>query len=74
MFFKVQLPLVAVICNPGLRERHWQDMSDLVNQNLKPNTGTTLRKLLKLNLMPYLEKYNFLIKGNVLYNKFYILM
>lgn len=53
---KVQLPLVAVICNPGLRERHWQDMSDLVSKDLKPNTGTTLRKLLNLGLMPFLEK------------------
>lgn len=53
---QTQLPLVGVICNPGLRARHWQDMSDLVGKDLKPNTGTTLRKLLNLGLMPFLEK------------------
>ncbi|XP_045030294.1 dynein axonemal heavy chain 7 isoform X2 [Daphnia magna] len=55
--FKVQLPIVGVICNPGLRDRHWKDMSDLVAKDLKPNTGTTLRKFLNLGLMPYLEKF-----------------
>ena len=54
---QVQLPLVAVLCNPGLRKRHWQEMSALVGTDLVPNTGTTLRKFLRLSLMSSLEKY-----------------
>ena len=56
-WIQVQLPLVAVLCNPGLRRRHWQEMSALVGTDLVPNTGTTLRKFLRLSLMPSLEKY-----------------
>jgi dynein heavy chain len=33
--FQAYLPLIAAVCNPGLRERHWQVLADVVHFNIK---------------------------------------
>ncbi|RXM98274.1 Dynein heavy chain 12, axonemal [Acipenser ruthenus] len=55
--FKDYIPTVSILCNPGIRARHWKQMSDIVSYDLTPNSGTTLRKVLKQNLTPYLEQF-----------------
>uniref|UniRef100_A0A8C5R657 Dynein axonemal heavy chain 12 n=1 Tax=Leptobrachium leishanense TaxID=445787 RepID=A0A8C5R657_9ANUR len=40
-----------------IRSRHWLQISEIVSYDLTPNSGTTLRKVLKQNLTPYLEKF-----------------
>ena len=45
------------MCNPGIRDRHWDKMSAIYKRNLKPDTGTTLRKVLQLGLDPYMEQF-----------------
>ncbi|CAJ1084997.1 dynein heavy chain 12%2C axonemal [Xyrichtys novacula] len=55
--FKNYIPLVSTLCNPGIRSRHWDQMSDIVGYDLTPDSGTTLRKVLKQNLTPYLEEF-----------------
>ncbi|XP_039627270.1 dynein heavy chain 12, axonemal [Polypterus senegalus] len=55
--YKNHVPLVAILCNPGMRPRHWNQMSAIVEYDLTPNSGTTLRKVLKYNLGPYLDKF-----------------
>ncbi|KAA8590936.1 hypothetical protein FQN60_001879 [Etheostoma spectabile] len=55
--FKDHIPVVSILCNPGIRARHWDQMSDIVGYDLTPDSGTTLRKVLKLNLAPYLEQF-----------------
>ena len=49
--------MVTILCNPGIRERHWQQMSEIVEYDLTPDSGTTLRKVLKQNLAPFLEQF-----------------
>ena len=49
--------MVTILCNPGVRARHWQQMSEIVEYDLTPNSGTTLRKVLKQNLAPFLEQF-----------------
>uniref|UniRef100_A0A803VKC7 Dynein axonemal heavy chain 12 n=1 Tax=Ficedula albicollis TaxID=59894 RepID=A0A803VKC7_FICAL len=55
---KEHIPTVVVFCNPGMRERHWQQMSDIVGYDITPDAGTTLRKVLKQNLSSYLGQFS----------------
>ncbi|XP_030830748.1 dynein heavy chain 7, axonemal isoform X1 [Strongylocentrotus purpuratus] len=55
--FKEYIPLVTSVCNPGLRERHWSQMADIVGFPLKPDEDTTLSKMIDMNLEPYLGKF-----------------
>ncbi|GCC21888.1 hypothetical protein chiPu_0000270 [Chiloscyllium punctatum] len=55
--FKEIVPLVSILCNPGMRPRHWAQVSEIMGYDLTPDSGTTLRKMLKLNLTPFLEKF-----------------
>lgn len=51
------IPVVSILCNPGIRSRHWEQMSEIVGYDLTPDSGTTLRKVLKQNLAPHLEAF-----------------
>ncbi|KAJ3154924.1 Dynein heavy chain 7, axonemal [Geranomyces michiganensis] len=55
--FMVNLPLIHVLCNPGMRDRHWSKMSSIAGFDIKPDGTTSLRKMLKLNLEGYLEPF-----------------
>ena len=55
--FKEHLPLVAVLFNPGLRDRHWDSMSDIVGYPIKPDEDSSLSKFIEMNLEPYLAKF-----------------
>ncbi|XP_073501399.1 dynein axonemal heavy chain 12-like [Phyllobates terribilis] len=50
------IPLVSILCNPGIRTRHWLQMSEIVGSELTPNSGSSLRKVLELSLDPYLHQ------------------
>ncbi|RKO94828.1 dynein heavy chain and region D6 of dynein motor-domain-containing protein [Blyttiomyces helicus] len=54
--FMTNIPVIQVLCNPGMRERHWNRMSDIVGSDIKPDGTTTLRKMLKLGLEAYLTQ------------------
>ncbi|XP_059163826.1 dynein axonemal heavy chain 12-like isoform X1 [Physella acuta] len=55
--FKEVIPVIAIMCNPGIRKRHWDRMNEIAGFNLTPDAGTTLRKMLKLNIEPFLEQF-----------------
>uniref|UniRef100_A0A8D1B9L3 Dynein axonemal heavy chain 12 n=1 Tax=Sus scrofa TaxID=9823 RepID=A0A8D1B9L3_PIG len=57
------IPTVSILCNPGMRTRHWKQLSEIVGYDLTPDSGTTLRKVLKLNLTPYLDKFEVISAG-----------
>lgn len=57
LVLQVHLPVISILCNPGIRDRHWDKMSLIYQRNLKPDTGTTLRKVLQLGLEPYMEQF-----------------
>ena len=54
--FKVNLPLVSVLCNPGLRDRHWKDISNIVGFRFVPDETTSLSSVLERNLGQYMEQ------------------
>ena len=45
------------MCNPGIRDRHWVLMSNLFGEDLTPDAGTTLRKMLKKGLEPFMSQF-----------------
>ena len=49
------LPVIHILCNPGLRPRHWKKLCVLTGLSITPDSGISLRKMLKFNLEPYLE-------------------
>ncbi|TRZ01398.1 hypothetical protein DNTS_018422, partial [Danionella cerebrum] len=61
--FKEYIPVVSILCNPGIRPRHWEQMSEIAGQDLTPDSGTSLRKILKQNLNPYLELFESISAG-----------
>ncbi|XP_055985527.1 dynein axonemal heavy chain 12 [Sorex fumeus] len=61
--FKEYIPTVTILCNPGMRGRHWKQISDIVGYDLTPDSGTTLKKVLKLNLAPYLDRFEVISAG-----------
>ena len=54
--FKDYLPIINVVCYHGLRDRHWDKMSEVVGFPLKPAPGTPLCKILELELDKYIEQ------------------
>ena len=57
--FKTQVPILQAVCNPGLRDRHWEQMTEVVGiDNFAPEPGASVSRYLDMNLEPYLEKFN----------------
>ena len=57
--FKTYQPLIDAVCNPGLRDRHWiamTDVIDVVGFELKRDDHTSLKKLLDKGVLDHLEK------------------
>ncbi|XP_004674896.1 PREDICTED: dynein heavy chain 7, axonemal [Condylura cristata] len=54
--FKQHIPLIHVLCNPGLRPRHWEAMSGIVGFPLEPTDDTTVFSFLDMNLEPFLDR------------------
>eukprot|EP00842_Homolaphlyctis_polyrhiza_P004869 jgi/Hompol1/5383/HPOL_004407-RA len=55
--FRSHLPLITVLRNPGLRDRHWEQMGQIVGQPILPDETTSLTKILDLNLTPFLSQF-----------------
>ncbi|XP_014396707.1 PREDICTED: dynein heavy chain 7, axonemal [Myotis brandtii] len=55
--FKQHIPLIQVICNPGLRPRHWEAMSNIVGFPLQPADESTVSPFLDMNLEQYLDRF-----------------
>ena len=58
------MPLISVLCNPGIRERHWHQMSDICGRDITPDAGTTLRKIKKMELEEFMDQFES-ISGNL---------
>lgn len=54
--FKGNLPLLTKICNPGLRDRHWNEISIAVEMDVKPDANTSLSHMIDYGLQKHLDK------------------
>ena len=55
--FKEHLPMVQALCNGGMRERHWERMSEVAGFDMTPDEEATLNKYLEMNLGSNLEAF-----------------
>ncbi|KAM4725109.1 LOW QUALITY PROTEIN: dynein axonemal heavy chain 3-like [Anableps anableps] len=51
--FKQHLPVLTTICNPGLKDRHWEMISSTVGFDVKPDENSTLLNMLDLGLSKF---------------------
>ena len=61
--FKKNLPLITSLCNPGMRDRHWDGMSEAVGFQLKPDEDTTLSKFVDMDLDSHKEAFEIISEG-----------
>ncbi|XP_067117728.1 dynein axonemal heavy chain 7 [Osmerus mordax] len=54
--FKENIPIVQVLCNPGLRDRHWDAMSVAVGFPLRSTEEACVARFLPMNLEAHLGK------------------
>ncbi|KAK2157592.1 hypothetical protein LSH36_188g04054 [Paralvinella palmiformis] len=54
--FKINMPLISTLCNPGIKDRHWESMSEKVGFSLKPGDDTPLMEVLQMGLEKYLDE------------------
>ena len=55
--YQETIPVIAVMCNKGMRPRHWVNMSDIAGYDITPDSGSTLRKMLKLDIEQFMENF-----------------
>jgi dynein heavy chain len=53
--FSLNFPAIRILCNPGLRNRHWEKMESVAGFEIKPDASTSLKKMLKLNIDTFLS-------------------
>jgi dynein heavy chain len=54
--FKPHVPLITVLCNGGLRDRHWEQFAEVVGFSIKPHEKTSLGDMIERKLEPHLTK------------------
>ncbi|XP_036594745.1 dynein heavy chain 1, axonemal [Trichosurus vulpecula] len=53
--FKPYIPLIQGLRNPGMRNRHWEILSESININVKPKANLTFARCLEMNLQDHIE-------------------
>ncbi|XP_063282706.1 dynein axonemal heavy chain 1 [Pelobates fuscus] len=53
--FKPYIPLIQGLRNPGMRNRHWEILSDQIQINIKPKANLTFTRCLEMNLQDHIE-------------------
>uniref|UniRef100_A0A8C5QWI6 Dynein axonemal heavy chain 3 n=3 Tax=Leptobrachium TaxID=161697 RepID=A0A8C5QWI6_9ANUR len=54
--FKVHLPIISVVCNRGMKSRHWEQISEIVGFTITPEQDTSLISMLEYGLSKFIDK------------------
>lgn len=61
--FQVHMPLVRIFCNPGLKDRHWEEVSNVISKNsdlkgfvVRPDKEFPLKKLKDAEIYKFADK------------------
>ncbi|XP_071441952.1 dynein axonemal heavy chain 7 [Hetaerina americana] len=55
--FKEHMPIVQTLGNPGMKARHWEQVSEIVGFPIKPGPELTLAKIIDYSLNDYLPRF-----------------
>lgn len=55
--FKVNMPTIQTLGNPGMKERHWEQISEMVGFPIKVSPDLTLERIIEFGLEEYLPKF-----------------
>lgn len=55
--FKEHLPIIQTLGNPGMKERHWEKISEIVGFPIKVDDELTLEKVIDYGLDDYIDKF-----------------
>lgn len=55
--FRDHMPLVQTLFNPGMRDRHWEQISTVVGFPLHPTPDSNLAKFIDMNLEQHIPAF-----------------
>lgn len=55
--FKEHMPIIQTLGNPGMKDRHWEKVSEIVGFPIKVDSELTLAKIIDYGLDDYIEKF-----------------
>ncbi|XP_056634815.1 dynein axonemal heavy chain 7 [Diorhabda sublineata] len=55
--FKEHMPIIQTLGNPGMKERHWEKVSEIVGFPITVDENLTLEKIIDYGLDDYFEKF-----------------
>lgn len=55
--FKLNLPIIQTLGNPGLKRRHWEQISEMVGFPIVVSAELTLEKIIEFGLEEYLARF-----------------
>ncbi|XP_030872601.1 dynein heavy chain 3, axonemal [Leptonychotes weddellii] len=64
--FKQHIPILSISCNPGMKDRHWQQISEIVGSEIKPTETTCLSNMLEYGFGKFVDKFFFLSNDELL--------
>ncbi|XP_066239555.1 dynein axonemal heavy chain 3 [Saccopteryx leptura] len=53
--FKQYLPVLNISCNPGMKDRHWRQISELIGYEIKPTETTCLANMLDFGFGKFID-------------------
>lgn len=55
--FKEYMPIIQTLGNPGMKERHWEQVSQIVGFAIVPDSDLTLAKIIEYGLDEFIPKF-----------------
>nr|XP_012148645.1 PREDICTED: dynein heavy chain 7, axonemal [Megachile rotundata] len=55
--FRERMPIIHTLGNPGLKDRHWEQISAIIDIPIKVDEDLTLAKVLEMNLDAYVSQF-----------------
>ncbi|GAB0099121.1 Dynein heavy chain [Sergentomyia squamirostris] len=55
--FKTHMPIVRTLGNSGMKERHWEQVSEIIGFPIKISTDLTLERIIEYGLDDYISKF-----------------